>query len=56
VGSSRGAAALPSNKTVRSSRGAAALPGATVVYVVVGFRAGYPEVSPRNQAWFVRID
>ena len=29
----------------------AALP---IVYVVVGFRAGYPEVSPRNQ-WFATV-
>jgi len=25
--------------------------GMTVIYVVVGFRAGYPEVSPRNQSF-----
>ncbi len=35
------------SKLVGAGRGA----GMRVIYVVVGFRAGYPEVSPRNQSF-----
>ncbi|HKT03013.1 MAG TPA: isochorismatase family cysteine hydrolase [Rugosimonospora sp.] len=36
---------------LRVAIGAARAAGTPVVYVVVGFRTGYPEVSPRNKAF-----
>ena len=35
------------SKLIEAARGT----GMRVIYVVVGFRAGYPEVSPRNQTF-----
>ena len=43
-----GAAYLP---RLRDAIGAARGAGIPVVYVVIGFRPGYPEVSPRNKSF-----
>ena len=38
-------------RTASLIKAAARASGAKVIYVVVGFRAGYPEVSPRNKSF-----
>ncbi|HZU85176.1 MAG TPA: isochorismatase family cysteine hydrolase [Polyangiaceae bacterium] len=50
---------IATDKEARLARAAALVEGARkagmrIIYVVVGFRAGYPEVSPRNR-WFAEL-